>query len=86
LSQEHRRGSLDQLFWQFVDGRPVTNRWQALSQIPATTPASEARSKELKRVGFRFVGPIVCYAHMQATGMVNDHLITCPHQAAVGCH
>jgi len=70
-------GSLDRLFWQFVDGKPVVNRWRALAEIPAVTPASEALSKELKRRGFRFVGPTVCYAHMQATGMVNDHLVDC---------
>jgi DNA-3-methyladenine glycosylase I len=84
LALYERGGSLDRLFWQFVDGRPVTNRWQTLSQIPASTPVSEAMSKELKRSGFRFVGPTVCYAHMQATGMVNDHLVTCPRHSAVG--
>jgi DNA-3-methyladenine glycosylase I len=60
-----------------VDGKPVVNRWKSLGEIPAVTPASEALSKELKRRGFRFVGPTVCYAHMQATGMVNDHLVDC---------
>lgn len=69
--------SLDELFWGFVDGRPVVNRWRSLAEVPAQTPASAALSKELKRRGFRFVGPTVCYAHMQATGMVNDHLADC---------
>lgn len=77
-------GSLDQLFWQFVDGRPLRNRWRSLAQVPATTPTSEALSKELKRRGFRFVGPTVCYAHMQATGMVNDHLLDCFRHRQVG--
>lgn len=76
-------GSLDGLLWQFVDSKPVVNRWRNLGEIPATTPTSEALSKELKRRGFRFVGPTVCYAHMQATGMVNDHLVTCPRHAAL---
>ncbi|MBI5109406.1 MAG: DNA-3-methyladenine glycosylase I [Rhodocyclales bacterium] len=71
-------GSLDSLLWQFVDGRPRLNRWKAMSDVPAITPQAEAMSKELKRRGFRFIGPTVMYAHMQATGMVNDHLVTCP--------
>jgi DNA-3-methyladenine glycosylase I len=69
--------TLDQLFWQFVDGRPVINHWHHLHQVPVFTPAAEALSKELKRRGFRFVGPTVIYSHMQATGMVNDHLVSC---------
>ncbi|MDP1527173.1 MAG: DNA-3-methyladenine glycosylase I [Rhodocyclaceae bacterium] len=78
--------SLDNLFWQFVDGQPVINHWQQLSEVPVFTPAAEALSKELKRRGFRFVGPTVIYSHMQATGMVNDHLVTCPrHQALTVC-
>ena len=74
-------GSLDQLLWQFVDGRPRTNRWRTLAEVPAITPEAEALSKELKRRGFRFIGPTVIYAHMQATGMVNDHLVSCPRHA-----
>ncbi|HTZ00110.1 MAG TPA: DNA-3-methyladenine glycosylase I [Rhodocyclaceae bacterium] len=77
LALRDRGESLDSLFWQFVDGKPVVNRWKSLGEIPAATPTSEALSKELKRRGFRFVGPTVCYAHMQATGMVNDHLVDC---------
>ncbi|HEU4840059.1 MAG TPA: DNA-3-methyladenine glycosylase I [Ilumatobacteraceae bacterium] len=63
--------------WDFVDGVPVQNAWRELSDIPATTPVSDAMSKALKRRGFRFVGPTICYAHMQASGMVNDHLVSC---------
>ena len=70
--------TLDSLLWQFVDGRPVINHWQKMSQVPASTPVAAAMSKELKNLGFRFVGPTVMYSHMQATGMVNDHLLNCP--------
>ena len=76
-------GSLDQLLWSFVDGRPRINRWKKMSDIPPITPQAEAMSKELKRRGFRFIGPTVMYAHMQATGMVNDHLVTCPRHTEV---
>jgi DNA-3-methyladenine glycosylase I len=70
-------GGLDAFLWSFVDGRPVANRWRALSDIPDVTPASTAMSRELKRRGFRFVGPTTCYAFMQAVGMVNDHEVSC---------
>ncbi len=70
-------GSLDELLWSFVDGSPVIGRWRGTGTIPAETPASRAMSKELKRRGFRFVGPTVCYSLMQATGLVNDHVKTC---------
>ncbi|HYN70589.1 MAG TPA: DNA-3-methyladenine glycosylase I [Candidatus Eisenbacteria bacterium] len=63
--------------WSFVGGRPIRNRWPSLGGLPAETPASAAMSKDLKRRGFRFVGPTVCYSFMQATGMVNDHLVDC---------
>lgn len=76
-------GSLDELFWQYVDGRPVINRWRKLADVPVYTPPAEALSRELKRRGFRFVGPTVIYSHMQATGMVNDHLIGCPRHAVL---
>lgn len=69
--------SLDEVLWSFVDGTPTVNRWRTLADIPAETPASRTMSKELKRKGFRFVGPTVCYAFMQATGMVNDHVTSC---------
>jgi DNA-3-methyladenine glycosylase I len=70
-------GSFDSYCWQFVNGRPRQNRWSSLRQIPATTPESDAFSRDLKRRGFSFVGPTVIYAHMQAVGMVNDHTIDC---------
>jgi DNA-3-methyladenine glycosylase I len=69
-------GSFDRFLWQF-QGAPTTNRWKTLKDIPAFTPAAEAMSRELKRRGFTFVGPTICYAFMQATGMVNDHLTRC---------
>ena len=70
-------GSLDSYLWSFVDGRPIKNRWKRLGELPAETPASKAMSKDLKKRGFRFVGPTICYAFMQAVGMVNDHATTC---------
>ena len=70
-------GSFDRYCWQFVDGRPKVNRWKEMGQIPATSPESDAFSKDLKRRGFSFVGSTVIYAHMQAVGMVNDHLVDC---------
>lgn len=71
------RGGFDALLWQFVGGRPIVNAHRSLRNIPARTPESDALSKELKRRGFRFVGSTICYALMQAVGMVNDHLVTC---------
>ena len=70
-------GSFDAYCWQFVNGRPRQNRWRSLRQIPATTAESDALSRDLKRRGFSFVGSTVIYAHMQAIGMVNDHLVDC---------
>ena len=70
-------GSLDAYLWTFVGGRPKRNRFRTLSDIPAETEESKAMSKDLKRRGFRFVGPTVCYAFMQATGMTNDHVTSC---------
>ena len=70
--------SFSDFFWQFVDGVPKQNRWRTMKQIPASTKISDALSKALKQRGFTFVGSTICYAHMQATGMVNDHLVTCP--------
>ncbi|AOE50938.1 DNA-3-methyladenine glycosylase I [Kangiella sediminilitoris] len=63
--------------WQFVGGEPVNNRWQSLKEVPATTPESDAMSKQLKKDGFKFVGSTICYAFMQATGMVDDHVKDC---------
>lgn len=76
-------GSLNELLWGFVDGRPRINRWRRMSEVPAITPQAETMSRELKRRGFRFIGPTVMYAHMQATGMINDHLVSCPRHTAV---
>lgn len=70
-------GSLDAYLWQFVDGKPIQNKWSALQDVPARTKESDAMSKDLTRRGFKFVGSTICYAFMQATGMVNDHLTTC---------
>jgi DNA-3-methyladenine glycosylase I len=70
-------GSLDAYLWQFTGGEPRQNAWKTLGEIPASTPESEAMSKDLLRQGFRFVGPTICYAFMQAVGMVNDHVVDC---------
>jgi DNA-3-methyladenine glycosylase I len=70
-------GSLDAYLWQFVDGRPVINAWTDLRQVPARTPQSDAMSKDMKARGYKFVGSTICYAHMQASGMVNDHVAGC---------
>ena len=77
-------GSFDAYIWGFVGGDPIRNAWQSLSDIPAKTPQSETMSKELRRRGFRFVGPTICYAFMQATGMVNDHTVDCFRYSEVG--
>ncbi len=78
LEVRDKSASFDQFLWQFVDGRPIQNRWKALKEVPAKTPQSDAMSKELIGRGFKFVGSTICYAFMQAVGMVNDHLLTCP--------
>lgn len=70
-------GSFDSFIWQFTGGKPKQNKWRSLAEIPASTPESDTMSKELKRRGFKFVGSTICYAHMQATGMVNDHTTNC---------
>ncbi|MEX0815943.1 MAG: DNA-3-methyladenine glycosylase I [Gaiellales bacterium] len=70
-------GGLDELLWSFVEGRPVQNSWKTTREIPAETAESKSMSKELKRRGFRFVGPTTCYAFMQAAGLVNDHTVDC---------
>ena len=80
----HARGTtLGAVLWRHVNDKPQINRWSSLAEVPASTPESVAMSKELKRLGFRFVGPTVMYAFMQATGMVNDHLVSCPRHAAL---
>jgi len=70
-------GSFDTFIWSFVGGKPITNRWQTTKQIPATSPESDALAKELKRRGFKFAGSTIMYAHLQACGLVNDHLVGC---------
>jgi DNA-3-methyladenine glycosylase I len=77
LAIQDEFGSFDSYCWRFVDGRPRVNRWKATKDIPATSPEGDAFSKDLKERGFSFVGPTVIYAHMQAVGMVNDHLVDC---------
>ena len=75
LQEEH--GSFDAYVWKFIGGAPIQNDWRTPKQVPAKTPLSVALSKDLLKRGFRFVGPTICYALMQATGLVNDHLVTC---------
>src|SRR5215470_8609129 len=76
--------SFDRYIWQFVGGSPIRNAWRSLKNVPAETKESIAMSKDLKRRGFNFVGPTVCYAFMQAVGMVNDHLVTCFRYTSIG--
>lgn len=75
---EHGEGRFGQFLWQFVGGKPKVNQWTEMSQVPSSTEESERMSKALKKLGFSFVGPTICYAFMQAVGMVNDHLVSCP--------
>lgn len=77
MSVQEQYGSFSKYIWDFVSGKPIVNRYKALNQIPTYTPLAEKISKDLKQKGFGFVGPTVVYAHMQATGMVNDHLMDC---------
>ncbi|MCB2178798.1 DNA-3-methyladenine glycosylase I [bacterium] len=77
LRVQEEFGSFDHFIWDFVDGQPLVNHWTEMRQIPASTPLSEKVSKALKKRGFNFVGPTIIYAHMQATGMVNDHTVDC---------
>jgi len=77
LRVQEEFGSFNHYIWGFVDHKPILNSWTQMSQLPALTPLSEKISKDLKKRGFNFVGPTIIYAHMQATGMVNDHLVTC---------
>ncbi|HMJ66437.1 MAG TPA: DNA-3-methyladenine glycosylase I, partial [Candidatus Binatia bacterium] len=70
--------------WTLVGGEPIQNRWRTLADVPARTAVSDAMSRDLLRRGFKFVGSTICYAFMQATGMVNDHLVTCPRYAELG--
>jgi DNA-3-methyladenine glycosylase I len=77
LAVQREFGSFDAYIWRFTGGRPQVNRWRSLKGIPARTPESDAMSQALKKRGFRFVGSTICYAFMQATGIVNDHVVTC---------
>lgn len=77
LEVQKEFGSFDRYIWQFVGGKPKQNRWKSLKEIPAKTAESDAMSKDLKKRGFSFVGSTICYAFMQAVGMVNDHITTC---------
>ena len=77
LAVQEELGSLDAYLWGFVGGEPLVGRWRTLGEIPAETAESRAMSRDLKRRGFRFVGPTICYAFMQATGLANDHVVSC---------
>ncbi|HJT79881.1 MAG TPA: DNA-3-methyladenine glycosylase I [Chthoniobacterales bacterium] len=77
-------GSFDRYIWSFVNGKPKQNRWKVMSDVPAHSEESDAMSRDLLKRGFKFVGSTICYAFMQATGMVNDHLVTCPRHAKLG--
>ena len=82
VQEEH--GSFDAYIWRFLGGAPAQNRWRSLPQVPTQTPASQAMSRDLVRRGFRFAGPTICYAFMQAVGMVNDHVVECFRYAELG--
>ncbi len=77
LAVQKELGSFDRFIWQFVGGEPKVNAWKSMSEVPASTPESDNLAKELKRRGFKFVGTTICYAYMQAVGMVNDHVVNC---------
>ncbi len=77
LKVQDEFGTFDKYIWSFIDGKPIINKWKTLSEVPAKTEISDAMSKDLKKRGFNFVGSTICYAFMQATGMVNDHLTDC---------
>jgi DNA-3-methyladenine glycosylase I len=77
LALVEAEGSFSNYIWGFVDGEPIVNRWKKGSDVPASTPVSDALSKDLKQRGFKFVGTTIIYAHMQATGLINDHLVSC---------
>lgn len=83
LRVQEEFGSFDSYIWRFVDGQPKQNAWKTHKRVPAKTPESDALSKDLQKRGFRFVGSTICYALMQATGMVNDHLVSCFRYAVV---
>jgi len=78
IAIQEQYGSFDAYIWSFVKGQTIKNAWQMMQEVPANTPESDLMSKSLKKAGFKFVGTTICYAYMQAVGMVNDHLVTCP--------
>jgi len=84
LAVQKEFGSFNAYLWSFVGGRPKQNRWRRMAQVPARTSESDAMSRDLSRRGFKFVGSTICYALMQATGMVNDHLVSCTRRAELG--
>jgi DNA-3-methyladenine glycosylase I len=84
LAVREEFGTFDAYLWSFVSDKPIQNRWRTMSAVPARTAESDAMSRDLLRRGFKFVGSTICYAFMQATGMVNDHLVTCPRHAELG--
>jgi len=86
LAVQEEFGSFDAFIWRFVEGKPQQNKWRSLAEVPASTPTSDAMSKELKRRGFKFVGSTICYAFMQATGMVNDHTTDCFRHKQLGAN
>jgi DNA-3-methyladenine glycosylase I len=77
LQVQKEFGSFDRYIWQFVNGKPIRNSWRKMTDIPSSTPESDAMSRDLQKRGFKFVGPTICYAFMQAVGMVNDHVVDC---------
>jgi DNA-3-methyladenine glycosylase I len=77
LQVQKEFGSFDSYIWQFVNGKPIRNSWKKMTDIPSSTPESDAMSKDLQKRGFKFIGPTICYAFMQAVGMVNDHVVDC---------
>jgi DNA-3-methyladenine glycosylase I len=84
LTVREEFGTFDAYLWSFVGGKPIQNRWRNMADVPACTTDSDAMSRDLLHRGFKFVGSTICYALMQATGMVNDHLVTCPRHAELG--
>lgn len=84
LEMRERGVGLSEFLWDFVDGSPIRNAWKTMQDVPVTTPQSDAMSRELKRLGFKFVGSTICYAFMQAVGMVNDHTVDCFRHTEIG--
>ncbi len=85
LEVQEEFDGFDDYLWRFVDGRPIVNQWRSLAEVPAETDVSRALSRDLRQRGFKFVGPTICYANMQAIGMVDDHLVSCHRHSASAC-